>query len=120
MQSTLEQRRSCSKGEDVKNKQDFKLPMSDVVFDLLVARRARGIIGEFVFPANSKSGHIEEPKDAFGAIEEETGIKASPHDLEKDIRNSRGVMRSFALLPEGADQPQAAPKSHRMTSRAAM
>src|SRR4051812_16965952 len=37
------------------------LPMTDVVHDLLQARQAVGRDGPSVFPAESKSGHIEEP-----------------------------------------------------------
>jgi integrase len=46
--------------EDNKSDEDFKLPMSDLVFNLLVARRAVGR-AEYVFVANSESGHIEDP-----------------------------------------------------------
>jgi integrase len=59
------------------------LPMSDLVHDLLVARRAIGTSGEYVFFANTKSGHIEEMKHAFAFIERATGIKSSPHDLRR-------------------------------------
>jgi integrase len=60
------------------------LPMSDLVSDLLVARRSIGkSSNDFVFFANSESGHIEEPKFAFDQIEEATGIKSSPHDLRR-------------------------------------
>src|SRR5262249_30851198 len=43
-----------------KAKRKLDLPLTDFVHDLLVARRSLG--GEWVFPANSKSKHIEEPK----------------------------------------------------------
>ena len=43
-----------------KHKRDeFKLPMSDFLYDLLKRRHEIG--GDFVFPANSDSGHIAEP-----------------------------------------------------------
>lgn len=83
-------------GEEVKNDEPFKLPMSDVVFDLLVARRATGVVGEFVFPANSESGHLEEPKDAFYTIEQKTGVEASPHDLRRTFET---VAESCDLSP---------------------
>jgi integrase len=69
-------------GARTKNGKTLELPMSDVVGDLLIARRAIGK-EEFVFPANSKSKHIEEPKFAFDQIERDTGIKVSPHDLRR-------------------------------------
>jgi integrase len=59
------------------------LPMSDLVYNLLVARRAIGTSGEFVFFANTASGHVEEMKYAFDAIERATGIKSSCHDLRR-------------------------------------
>jgi integrase len=71
-------------GERTKNGKSLTLPMSDLVHDLLVARRAIGKSSDdFVFFANSKSGHIEEPKFAFDQVEKATGIKSSPHDLRR-------------------------------------
>lgn len=58
------------------------LPMSDFVHDLLVARRAIGD-AKWVFPANSKSGHIEEPKFPLAAVADATGIHVSVHDLRR-------------------------------------
>jgi integrase len=58
------------------------LPMSDFVRDLLVARRALGN-AEFVFPSNSKSRHIEEPKFALQQVAEASGVKVSAHDLRR-------------------------------------
>ena len=51
---------------------DLDLPMSDFLFHLLVARRSIGLDGPFVFPADSKSGHIEEPRFALDAVLEGT------------------------------------------------
>jgi integrase len=66
-----------------KGKRKLDLPMSSFVRDLLVRRRAIGNDGGWVFGADSKSGHIEEPKFAFEQIAETTGIKVSPHDLRR-------------------------------------
>lgn len=67
-----------------KHKRDeFKLPISDFVHDLLKRRSEIG--GEFVFPANSKSGHIAEPKYPLSLVAEETGIIISAHDLRRDF-----------------------------------
>jgi integrase len=79
-------------GERTKNGCTLTLPMSDLVSDLLIARRAVGK-EEHIFPANSKSGHIEEPKFAFDQIEEATGIKVSPHDMR----------RTFTTIAESLD-----------------
>jgi integrase len=67
------------------------LPMSDLVFDLLVARRSLGK-DRFVFPSSGKGGHISEPKFPLEAIERATGIRASAHDLR----------RTFATVAAGA------------------
>ena len=39
--------------------------MSDYVHGLLAARREAGGNAKWIFPANSKSGHIEEVKSHF-------------------------------------------------------
>jgi integrase len=94
------------------------LPMSDFVRDLLVVRRAlgndtsksvratkatkkdRGSAAEpsesnplSVFPADSKSGHIEEPKFPLQQVAKATGIAVSAHDLR----------RTFVTIAEGSD-----------------
>ena len=68
------------------------LPMTDLVRDLLVARRAPGV-EEFVFPADSQSGHIEEPKFALKLVAQESGITVSAHDLR----------RTFVTVAEGVN-----------------
>ena len=65
-----------------KTGEKLDLPMSTFVRDLLVARRAIGN-GEFVFPADGESGHIEEPKYPLGLVAAATGIKISAHDLRR-------------------------------------
>jgi integrase len=59
------------------------LPMTDFVRDLLIARRAIGNDGPFVFGADSKSGHLEEPKFPLQQVAETSGIKVSAHDLRR-------------------------------------
>ena len=67
-----------------KHKRDeFKLPMSDFVHDLLKLRSEIG--GEFVFPANSKNGYIAEPAYPLSLVAEATGIVVSAHDLRRDF-----------------------------------
>ena len=66
----------------VKNGRLFDVPMTDLVRDLLVARRAIGDT-KWVFPADSKSGHIEEPRAPLKLVEKASGIKISPHDLRR-------------------------------------
>jgi integrase len=62
---------------------DVDLPMSDFVYDRLVARRSIGNTGDYVFPAPSKSGHITSPKFYFHQIEAATGLRFSIHDLRR-------------------------------------
>jgi integrase len=58
------------------------LPMTDVVRDMLVARRALGE-EKFIFTANSKAGYIAEPKFPLEMVRQATGICVSAHDLRR-------------------------------------
>jgi integrase len=58
------------------------LPMSDVVRDILVARRAAGD-ARWVFPANSRSGHVEEPRHYLDQVAAACGVSVSCHDLRR-------------------------------------
>jgi integrase len=49
--------------------------------------------GPFVFPADSKSGHIEEPAFPLDQVAAATGTRVSPHDLQ----------RTFVTAAESAD-----------------
>jgi hypothetical protein len=64
------------------------LPMSDLVLDLLVARCAAGD-GGWVFPANSRPGHVEEPRHYLDQVAAATGIAVTTHDLRSTIAESR-------------------------------
>jgi integrase len=82
-----------------KHKRDaFKLPMSDFVYDLLSGMGTRSG-QDFVFPANSGSGHLSEPKFACALIERATEIKISVHDLRRDFITAaeNTDMSAFAL-----------------------
>jgi integrase len=74
------------------------LPMSDYLYDLLVARRAEGMDGPYVFPARTRSGdrtHLQEPRLALDEVAEKTGIKITIHDLR----------RTFITVAESCDIP---------------
>jgi integrase len=60
----------------------LNLPLTDELRDIFVARRAIGR-DRYVFPANSRSGHIEEPKNFLAQIAATTGIVVSCHDLRR-------------------------------------
>jgi integrase len=68
---------------NTKSGRKLDLPMTDVVRALLVARRAVGNEGAFVFSAQSKSGHIEEPAFPLKQLYVSTGIRVSAHDLRR-------------------------------------
>ena len=57
--------------------------MTDVVHDMLVARRAIGNTGEHVFFAAGKTGHIMETKYLFDRVAKASGIRISAHDLRR-------------------------------------
>ena len=77
----------------------FYLPLSDFLINLLEARRAEHltIFGEanpWIFPAESESGHIEDPRSALlnpDNPEELLDIKWKPH----------GLRRTFTTVAEG-------------------
>jgi len=65
-----------------KSGKPLDLPMTDFVQHLLVERRQIGKT-DFVFPAPSKSKHIEEPKFAFGEVGKACGVRVSAHDMRR-------------------------------------
>ena len=81
-----------------KAKRKLDLPMSDFIHDLLVARRALGDVA-WVFPANSRSGHIEEPRHFFDLVHDACGIDVSAHDLRRTyITVAEGTEMSVLAL----------------------
>lgn len=71
------------RASQTKSKRRANLPMTDFVTALLSERRSRGVEGPFVFPANTRSGHIEEPRFALQVVAKAIGIFISPHDLRR-------------------------------------
>ncbi len=65
-----------------KNRRKLDLPLSDFLQDLLVARRGLAL-REWVFPANSRSGHLVDVKFACGQVAKTFGRKISAHDLRR-------------------------------------
>jgi integrase len=79
-----------------KARRRLDLPMTTQVRDLLVARRAVGIEGDFVFPAmmrTAETGHAVALVRSFNAIAKTCGFRVSPHDLR----------RGYATISEGCD-----------------
>jgi len=70
--------------ERTKSHRTLVLPMTNIVRGLLVARLEVGRDSSgFVFPGNSRSGHLEEPQAALLSIERATGIRVIVHDLRR-------------------------------------
>ena len=68
---------------NTKAKRKIDLPMPDFVYDLLVARRALGNAGGYVFPGRGINPHFTGNVRTFDLILKATGIKTRPHDLRR-------------------------------------
>jgi integrase len=67
-----------------KNKNNHHIPLPRYVLEILKRRRELAPDGEeFVFPANSKAGHLTEPRSCMTAITAETGFEFQMHDLRR-------------------------------------
>jgi len=82
----------------MKGRRDFDLPMTDLVHQLLVARRAIGREGEHVFFGYGKSGHCESFTYALSQIADKTEIGLSPHDLRRTMRPLLQPLPTFRRL----------------------
>ncbi|MGQ3887961.1 tyrosine-type recombinase/integrase [Legionella sp. CNM-1927-20] len=94
--------------QDTKNREVHTLPMSDFIYELL-ERRSRQKSSKFVFPADSKTGYIYEPKKAVLKVVELSGVPFTLHDLR----------RTFATIAESLDLPAYALKrllNHKMNN----
>jgi integrase len=67
---------------DSKNHNPLELPLTSYLLELMTRRRAAKV-NDFVFPAKSKSGHIEEPKKTVIAIGEAIEHHFTIHDLRR-------------------------------------
>jgi integrase len=93
---------------DPKNHRPIELPLSSYLMEVMQHRYATKV-NEFVFPAKSQSGHIQEPKKATQAIGKKIGQPFSVHDLR----------RTYVTIAESLDVSQYALKAlvnHKMSS----
>lgn len=67
---------------DPKNHNPIELPLTSYLFDL-IQRRQLERINDYVFPASSKSGHIEEPKKTIIQIGKSIDYHFTIHDLRR-------------------------------------
>jgi integrase len=70
------------------------LPLSDFLYDLL-KRREDDKSSPFVFPSDSDTGYLKEPKTAVKRVSKLSGVTFTLHDLR----------RSFITIAEGLDIP---------------
>lgn len=78
---------------DPKNRRDHTLPMGDYLFDLMSQRKAVSV-SEYVF-ADSAGRRISNFRYALAAIEKNSGVRFTPHDLR----------RTFATIADSLDIP---------------
>jgi len=78
-----------------KNKRTLNIPLSNFLTTLLTARKARCGDSPWVFPAHSKSGHIEEPRFALNWAAKECDVQVTVHDLR----------RTFITVAESCEVP---------------
>jgi integrase len=69
------------------------LPMTTLIHDLFVARRAVGDASKYLFPGVGKAGHVVAPRATFAEIAAKTGIAVGCHDLR----------RTFITVAESCD-----------------
>jgi integrase len=79
---------------DTKNHEDHSLPLSDFLFDLLVARQ-RVSETAFVFPGTGVRGYLQEPRPQMNKVTALSGVPFHLHDLR----------RTFATVAESLDIP---------------
>lgn len=66
-----------------KNGDPLVLPMSRFVCDLLKERQGKTADSDFVFPAESATGFLQEPKKWVAAVSQASGVKVTLHDLRR-------------------------------------
>lgn len=72
---------------DPKNKHSVTFPLSNEVCRIL---SERPVESAFVFPANTKTGHIDDAKRQFAALSIELGTYITAHDLRRTFRAIAG------------------------------
>jgi integrase len=68
---------------NTKTKKMIEIPMSDVIYDLLVSRRALGDSSEYVFPGRRAGKPISDTQRPFQHVKKTTGIAVSAHSLRR-------------------------------------
>lgn len=79
---------------DTKNGESHTLPFSDYI-ETILTRRHETRQGHFVFPSDSKTGYIQDPRKAILKVSELSGVDFRLHDLR----------RTFITIAESRDIP---------------
>lgn len=79
---------------DTKNGESHTLPFSDFV-ETMLTRRYESQHGHFVFPSDSRTGYIQDPRKAILKVSELSGVDFRLHDLR----------RTFITIAESRDIP---------------
>jgi len=106
-QVDLKARTFTLRDSQTKNRETHTLPLSDYLTALLATRRKVNGDSRYVFPGQSKSGHLMEPRSQMRRITERSGVAFVLHDLR----------RTFATVAESLDIPHYALKrllNHKM------
>lgn len=77
---------------DTKNHTDHTLPLTDFLYDLLSTRKAHAQT-QYVFPNETNTGHLIDPKKQIRNVVIESGVKFTCHDLR----------RTFITIAESLD-----------------
>jgi integrase len=71
-----------------KNGDPLELPLSDFLFELLLARRDDDPEGEWVFPGRGETGHMVETKKFYARVTKTSGIRFTTFaELSSQSRN---------------------------------
>jgi integrase len=89
-----------------KAKRKLDLPMTDVVRDIFLERQRLGR-ETFVFGANSRSGHLEEPNFFLDQVATRSGISISAHDLRRTLVTVAESADISPLALKALGQPRA-------------
>lgn len=77
---------------DTKNHTDHTLPLTDFLFDLLTRRKSEAKT-QYVFPNETNTGFLTDPKKQIARVVKESGVNFSAHDLR----------RTFITIAESLD-----------------
>ncbi|TID99820.1 integrase, partial [Legionella pneumophila] len=75
-----------------KNNESHTLPLSDFLYELLIARYEKKI-NDYVFPGTGAAGHIIEPRKQMAHVTKASGVHFTVHDLR----------RTFITIAESLD-----------------